>query len=288
MLWISPFAGYKPTLLSVIIHFMKNILNLKIRCLISVVLIGLFLFAGLSVLIAEELDGRLFLGEELTINLAEKESFFQELLRYLNLRNEPRNLVNLSELGMNGDNLFIGEDMKLYYSSETRKGSAYCIGDARKLWNLALDKDVDLLQVKVLADLFSENKGAGYKLRVKTDSSKPKAKEIKQATFQFWLEELVFEYDSYSPEKSTDENYPYICNAIKSALPYSPDAPKNRLSKLIYLVNYVKITDGSDLIPLRDLITQVIDTLKTKTVPASFAEQYKKLKADIFKKTEGL
>jgi hypothetical protein len=262
---------------------MKHILKMLIVFLLSLLTLGTPASA-----IAEELEGRLFLGDGLAINIAEKETLFQELLRYLNIKDSPRKLVNLSELGINGDNLFIGEDMKLYFNSEEKKGAAFCIGDARKLWQFKLDEDVDLTKVNELADLFSNENSDNTKLRVNTKAARERAIQVKQATFQFWLEELVYEYDSYSPNRNTDENYPYICNAIKSALPDSPEAPASSQDMLTHLAEYVKSTQGENLIPLRALVTEVIESLQKKQISETFIKKYKEIQLQIFKKTEGL
>ena len=241
-----------------------------------------------TTVLGEELEGTLFLGDGLNIKLAEQESFFQELLRYFNLKKSPRNLINLSELGAKGDNIFIGEDMKLYFTSESNNGAAYCIGKARKLWELELDKDVDLAQVKTVGDLFSSKDKGNLKLRIKTGSSRKRAREVKQATFRFWLEELVFEYDSYSPDNSTDENYPYICNAIKSALPLSENDSDNRLSKIEYLKEYINEVSGMDLIPLRSLIEEVMNDALSRKASVKLIKDYEEILSGIIKKTEGL
>lgn len=238
---------------------------------------------------AEDLRGRLFLGDGLDIQLEKKEGVIAEFLRYLKLKKSPREVVNISMLGKQGDRVFIGEDMKLYFSSETKNGAAYPIGSASRLWKFRVDDDVSFAKVAELSKILDPSGGSvGRKLRVKTRKNRPRAHNARQTTFEFWLQELVFEYDRYNPRRKTEENYPYIVDAIRTALPTHDDQSEERMENLKFLKRYVRSSKGMDLIPLRKVIVDLHKELSAFDTPKSVLEPLAAIKKEIFKKTEGL
>ncbi len=248
-----------------------------------------FLLAIGSSVFAEDLSGRLYLGDSLDIQLEKKEGMLSEFLRYLKLKKGPRKVVNLSRLGKQGDQVFIGEDMKLYYSSEKHEGAAYPIGSASKLWKFRVDEDVEFSKVAELSKILDPSGGkVGRKLRVKTEKNRPRAHNAQQTTFEFWLQELVFEYDRYNPRKKTEENYPYIVDAIRTALPTPTDQSEYKMDNLAFLHRYARQTKGMDLIPLRKLIADLIKEYSALDIPPDLLTKFNEVKDVIFKKTEGL
>ena len=238
---------------------------------------------------AEDLSGRVFLGQSLDIQLEKKEGMISEFLRYLNLKKGPRKVVNLSQLGKKGDQVFIGEDMKLYFSSEKDEGAAYPIGSASKLWKFRVDEDVEFLKVAELSKILDPSGGkVGRKLRVKTEKNRPRAHNAQQTTFEFWLQELVFEYDRYNPRKKTEENYPYIVDAIRTALPNPTDQSEAKMDNLTFLHRYVRKTKGMDLIPLRELMADLVKDYSALDTPADLMTKFNEIKDIVYKKTEGL
>jgi len=238
---------------------------------------------------ADDLDGRVYLGKGLDIELEEKESLISEFLRYLKLKKSPRRVVNLSQLGKKGDGLFVGEDMNLYFSSEKEGGAAFPIGSASKLWKFRVDDDVEFSNVADVSKILDPAGGAvTRKLRVKTTKNRPRAHNAQQTSFEFWLKELVFEYDRYNPRRKTDENYPYIAEAIRTALPGPNDMSEAKLDNLTFLHRYVRKPEGMDLIPLRKLISDRVKELEAVDTPQDLLAKFKEVEQIIFKKTEGL
>ena len=260
----------------------------RFSLLFAPTVILIFLAAG-SMARAEDLSGRLYLGQSLDIQLEEKEGMISEFLRYLNLKKSPRKIVNLSRLGKKGDQVFIGEDMKLYFSSEKDEGAAYPIGSASKLWKFRVDDDVAFAKVAELSKILDPSGGkVGRKLRVRTEKNRPRAHNAQQTTFEFWLQELVFEYDRYNPRKKTEENYPYIVDAIRTALPTPTDQSEHKMENLTFLNRYVRKTKGMDLIPLRGLLDDLVKEYSALDTPPDLMEKFKEIKEEVFKKTEGL
>ena len=239
--------------------------------------------------IAEDLEGRLYLGKSLDIKLEKREGMLSEFLRYLKLVDSPRQVVNLSELGKRGDQVFIGEDLKLYFSSEKHDGAAFPIGSASKLWEFRVDNDVEFLKVAELSQILDpDGCKVGRKLRVKTEKNRPRAHNAQQANFEFWLEELVFEYDRYNPRAKTEENYPYIIRAIETALPSPEDQSDYKMDNLKFLHRYVRQTRGVDLIPLRELLDNLLKEYGELGFQEEIMDKYREIKDIVYKKTEGL
>jgi len=252
-------------------------------CITALVVIACFW----SVARADDLEGRLFLGERLDINMELKEGLFSELLRYMKLRKSPRRVVNLSSLGKTGDFVFIGDDLKLYFSSENKDGGSFQIGSASRLWKFSLDDDVEFLNVPDISSVLDPNGGSvDRKLRVRTAKDRPRAHTVQQANFEFWLEELVFEYDRYDPRKKTEENYPYICDAIHTALPKGDDATREQLENLVHLERHARLARGMDLVPLRTLIEELQKEIEASGASTELQERYRVVRDLIFKRSE--
>lgn len=262
---------------------------MKIGSVVRPPLVVALLLAWAPTALAEDLEGRLFLGDGLSIEMELKEGLFSEFLRYLKLKDSPRQVVNLSTLGRAGDHLFIGDDLKLYVASEKDEGAAYPVGTASTLWSMRLDDDVELRKVAELSKILEPSGGqVGRMLRVRLGKSRPRAHTVQQASFEFWLRELVFEYDRYDPHRKVDENYPYIVEAIRTALPRDGSPSRDQTANLTFLDRYVRSADAMDLIPLRKLLADLIADLGRADAGTELLDRYRAVEATVLKRTEGL
>lgn len=256
------------------------------------------LMAGVSQVHARTLSGTLLLSEGMNIVLEMNEGTLSEVCRFVHLTNAPRERVDLTRLSSSGDRIFIGTDYCLYcerrVENEYPKTEAYKIGEAHKLWDIRLLDGVQLVEVcgGALGSFTGEK--PSKVLRVEGTKMR-KGSDVERAGLKFWLDEVVYQYDSPGSRKDHHDNFRIITEGLLGALPSRSDEPTDRIHNLKIFRAFIKESRDSDLVSLRDLLTRKLTAIQNERKKAgaekdkyeTLTKEYESLKTEIVKRTEG-
>ena len=259
--------------------------------------LALSLFANAAE--ARKLAGAMSLADGLTLMMDLKEGFISEGLRFVRLKSAPRERINITASAEGGDRIWIGSDYYVYCQKKTESGytdeATYKIGRAHKLWEIKLADGVVVNEVESVMNTFTGNGGAKA-ISVTIDKKEPKAADVERASFKFWCDEIVYQYDSPGAKsKDKPDNFKVISGSILAALPSRSDAGQEMFNNFKVLATFIKDSKDSDLVPYRALLEKKLATLAAEKEAAkddadkfdTMAKEYEKLKDNVMKRTEG-
>ena len=242
-----------------------------------------------------ELDGQIFVGESMRLKIQLREGFFKELLRKLRLRNSPRMRLDLTTLGQDLDRVFIGTDFNLYVQKKTADDQytmdqTFKIGRATRLYDIKLNDDVTLEEFEDGQDRFKDG-GIRKGLKVGLGKKIPIDQEDAQkAGMEFFLNELVFEYDKPSSHPDEIDNYHIIRDTLYKALPegIEGETPEQFQNFKIF-IDFIQNCSDGNLLVFREFLTEKVTRVEGRiTDPEDkLRKEYERLKADVFERTAG-
>lgn len=251
---------------------------------------------------ARKLGGIITLSDGLTLNVELKEGILSESLRWVRLKSAPRERINLTALGENGDRVWIGTDYYVYCQKKGDSGyseeQTFKIGRAHKLWEIKLADGVVINEAEAVMNNFTGNGGAKM-LSVTfsaNDKKELKASDVERAGFKFWCDEIVYQYDSPGAKsKDKPDNFKVISASILAALPSRSDDKQDRFDNLKVLTTFIKESKDSDLVPFRALLEKKLQTVQSEKEATkddadkfeTLTKEYEKLKENVMKRTEG-
>lgn len=247
---------------------------------------------------ARQIQGALAMTDGFEIVLEVKEGTISEMLRFMHVKGAPREQVSLSKLGSAGDRIFVGTDYCLYCQKKTGNGPSdaeiYKIGRAHKLWDIRLFDGVRMVEVESALGAFT-GEGNVKSLKVDVGKAEKKGSDVEPATMKFWLDEVVYQYDSPGSRKGKQDNFQIISRSIVGALPSRDDDHQERLNNIKVLRSFIKEAKDSDLVPFRDLLGRKIQALAEERASSAsdsekyepLVKEYESLKAEVVKRTEG-
>jgi hypothetical protein len=248
---------------------------------------------------ARSLGGALSMTDGCTLQMELKEGMVSEMFRFVRLKSSPREKVDVTRLGQNGDRLWIGTDYYLYCQKKTDAGyteeQTYKVGRAHKLWEIKLADGVTLAETESVMNNFT-GQGIGNKvLTVTIAKQEKKASDVERAGMKFWLDELIYQYDTPGTRKGKLDNFQVISSALIACLPSKTDDEQERFNNLKVLMTFLKESKDSDLVPFRDLLTRKLAAATEEKAKAKddadkydrILAEYEKMKADVMKRTEG-
>lgn len=248
---------------------------------------------------ARTLAGQLAMGDGCTLVMDLKEGLFSEMFRTVRLKSSPRERVDIHKLGQEGDRVFVGTDYYLYVQKKGDGGysndQTFKIGRAHKLWEIKAADGVAFAEVESVMNTFTGN-GGNKTLKVTFDKADKKADDVERAGMKFWLDELVYQYDSPGTRKGKLDNYQVISSSLIAALPSRSDDPQEKFNNFKVLATHLKESKDSDLVPFRDLLAKKLESLEAEKGKAKddadkfqdMQKEYERLKTDVLKRTEGL
>lgn len=248
---------------------------------------------------ARKLAGTMSLTDGLALALELKEGIISEGLRWVRLKSAPREKINLTTLGENGDRVWIGTDYYVYCQKKGDTGysddQTFKIGRAHKLWEIKLADGVTVSEVESVMNNFTGN-GGSKTLSVTFDKKEAKASDVERAGMKFWCDEVVYQYDSPGAKsKDKPDNFKVITASILAALPSRSDDGQDRFNNFKVLSTFIKESKDSDLVPFRALLEKKLQTVQAEKEKAkddadkfeTMAKEYEKLKENVMKRTEG-
>ena len=248
---------------------------------------------------ARKLGGGISLTEGMTLTMDLKEGFIAESLRWVHIKSAPRERINLTQLGENGDRIWIGTDYYVYCQKKGDTGysdeNTFKIGRAHKLWEIKLADGVVISEVESVLNNFTGSGGAKT-LSVTIEKKEAKASDVEKAGMKFWCDEVVYQYDSPGAKsKDKPDNFKVISACILAALPSRSDDGQDRFNNLKVLMTFIKESKDSDLVPFRVLLEKKLQALTAEKEKAKddadkfdqLTKEYEKLKDNVTKRTEG-
>ncbi|MBI4863219.1 MAG: hypothetical protein HY815_23570 [Candidatus Riflebacteria bacterium] len=247
---------------------------------------------------ARSLNGTISLAAGMDLVAELKDGTIGEMMRFLHVSSQPRERVNLNRLGAHGDRLFIGTDYYLYCEKNVdgvySESETYKVGRAHKLWEIKLADGVQVAEVESALDGFT-GEGGKKALRVDVGRADKKASDVERTGMKFWLDEIVYQYDSPGRRRGQMDNYQMIMAALIAALPSRSDDPQDLFNNFKVLTTFVKEAKDGDLVPFRDLLAKKIQAVQHERESAGDAsgsyeetlKAYESLRAAVVKRTEG-
>jgi hypothetical protein len=252
---------------------------------------------------ARGLDGGMSMGDALCLIMDLKEGTISEVLRFMKVRSAPREQIDLTRLGESGDCLFIGSDYFLYCQKKpdgnggSGEPDAVRVGRAHKLWEIKLAEGVKLAEVQ---DVMGSFTGAGgkrsLKVTVPAANVVPKAPDVEKAGIKFWLDEVVYQYDSPGSRKGKMDNYQVISRSVLAALPSRSDDAQEKFNNFKVLRAFLKESKDGDLVAFRDLFSKKLAAIAGEQKQTGsgdvekfepIVKEFESMKADVFRRTEG-
>lgn len=236
---------------------------------------------------AEDLEGQLFVGENLDLFLLPEPGLFQKVFGAVGLASPPEP-VNLTETARHGrDEVLVavpppaedGEDEPLGTWDLYAKVKG---GDGEEAWyriarsaftftKIGLQEGVKIRRVKKGAlDVFEgQVKGDPWLLRVEAPAGLGLDKAPERAPVDFWLNEFVFSYDEVTHSTSSgdekEDDYTVLRRALVTVLPDELDPESldpQPFERLKQLETYVRKAGYEELAPLRDLVEAKVQRMQ--------------------------
>ena len=279
---------------------MTGILSVRSRAGSWIAMLSLVaLFAAPHAVEARKLAGAVHVADGMVLQMELKEGMLSEGLRWIHVKSAPREHVDLTAAGQNGDRIWVGTDYYLYCQKKGDAGytddQTYKIGRAHKLWDIRLMDGVDVAEAESVMNTFTGNGGAKA-LAVTVGKAEKKASDVERAGMKFWCDELVYQYDSPGAKsKDKPDNFKVISACLLAALPSRIDDGQDRFNNFKVLSTFIKESKDAELVPFRALLEKKLEALQAEKDKAkddadkfdSMAKEYEKLKADVMKRTEG-
>lgn len=248
---------------------------------------------------ARKLGGGLSLTDGCALQMELKEGMVSEMFRFVRLKSSPRERIDVSKLGFNGDRIWVGTDYYVYCQKKTDSGyteeQTFKIGRAHKLWEIKLADGVELAEVESVMNTFTGQNIGTKTLRVTIAKQEKKASDVERAGMKFWLDEILYQYDSPGTRKGKLDNFQVISASVLACLPSKTDDEQERFNNMKVLATFLKESKDSDLVPFRDLLTKKLAAATEEKAKAKddadkydrILAEYEKMKADVMKRTEG-
>lgn len=184
-------------------------------------LFALFLtFAG--TVVAEPLEGRLFLGKNLEVYLQEDESLLVRFLRRFSMVRRRQPVYPLRTRCRGGLEIFVGADRMLYALDPSGPPVGYMkIGDARDPDDIHLDPGAQLrLVTEILAPFTGVDQAK--KLKVETDTRIEHVEKVEKADLRAYLVDLQTQVEDEGPAILDLPANRGVYEAILESLPVAP------------------------------------------------------------------
>ncbi len=228
----------------------------------------------------EELQGRLYLGEDLHLYLLPDPGLFTRLFSAVGISSPPEAVDLTATSALGRDELVFarapGEDGEwdLYARVRSRRDeeSWYRVArSTRRLWEIALVDRVKIARVKKGAlDVFEGSvRDDPWFLKIEAPTAAEVPERPSRLPFRFWLDEFVFSYDDMAHSRGSrgakaQDNYTTLKRALVTALPESlgDKAPPEHAERVKQLSEVVRKAGNEELVPLRDLLEAKVEALE--------------------------